>query len=164
MRIFILSIMCALMYIASTAYQQAVAGGYNGKHCFKCTINNYYESDVPGPQGPQGEPGIAGADGLDGKNYLGDDISDDDIQEVFAGATAMAGIDFDSTTKKLQLGISLSGFGSANNVGIGVGQVLEFGQKQDLLFSFKTLVDEVEIDGDSERPWVAAAVWKVNLE
>lgn len=159
MRIFILAVGGAIAFLAVTALQQVYASGYNNhKHCFKCTINNYYESDIPGPQGPQGEPG------LDGTNYLGDDISSSDIREVFAGATAMSGIDFDSTTKKLQLGISLSGFGSANNVGVGIGQVIEFGDSQDLLFSFKTLVDEVEIDNKSRRPWVASAIWKVNLK
>ena len=111
----------------------------------------------PGPQGPQGEPG------LDGKDYLSEGISDEDVREVFAGAMAIAGIDFTNTTDKTQFGLSAAGFGSANNIGIGIGQVWDSDDIGDILFSFKTLVDEVELDGQSERPWVASAVWKVQL-
>lgn len=90
-------------------------------------------------------------------------MSDEDIREVFAAGAAIAGLDFDSTTNKTQFGVSIAGFGDANNVGIGIGQVWDSDDMGDVLFSFKTVVDEVELDGDSHRPWVGSAVWKVDL-
>ena len=119
-----------------------------------------------GETGPQGEAGLAGADGRDGKDALNDEDywTDDELDEMFAASTAMAGIDFDSTTDKLQLGVALGGYGSEQQGAIGIGKVWNNDNVGDVLFSFKTTLKEVGRDSDEKRPWVAAATWKVRLE
>ena len=114
----------------------------------------------PGPPGPQGPPG------MDGKDYLHDDSawSDHDLDNMFAASTAMAGIDFDSTTSKLQLGTAFGGYGGEIQGAIGIGKVLDNKKFGDILVSFKTTFDEVGRSGDEKRPWVASATWKIKLE
>lgn len=116
-----------------------------------------------GPPGADGVDGIDGTNGLDGKDWLnGDNWSDDDLNEVFAATTAMAGIDFDSTTSKLQLGVAIGGYGGEEQAALGIGKVLDNKKFGDILISFKTTINESGRDDD--RPWVASAVWKVKIE
>ena len=129
--------------------------------------------EVPGPPGPQGEPGESikgdkgdtgapGVDGIgvagaDGKDYMDSNtLSDDDISELFAGATAMAGLDFDSTTTKTQVGLAVGFYDGEDSLAIGVGKVWDSERMGDVLFSLKTTVDEL----NGHRPVVGAAIWK----
>lgn len=116
-----------------------------------------------GQDGQDGIPGIQGIAGLDGTNWLDENHywSDDELDEAFAAATAMAGIDFDNTTEKLQLGLAIGSYGGEEQVAIGVGKVFNSDQMGDILFSFKTTIQEY--GRDDNRPWVGSAVWKVNL-
>ena len=124
------------------------------------------EQGEPGPQGEQGiqgEQGVAGVDGIDGAagidgvDYMNsNDLSDDDVSELFAGATAMAGLDFDSTTYKTQVGIAAGFYDGENSLAIGIGKVWDSDRVGDVLFSLKTTVDEL----NGHRPVVGAAIWK----
>jgi len=124
------------------------------------------EQGEPGPQGEQGiqgEQGVAGVDGIDGAagidgvDYMNsNDLSDDDVSELFAGATAMAGLDFDSTTYKTQIGIAAGFYDGENSLAIGIGKVWDSDRVGDVLFSLKTTVDEL----NGHRPVVGAAIWK----
>ena len=147
-------------------------------YCAVCIVGEQGEKGDRGPRGPrgytgatgetgpQGETGLAGADGRDGKDALNDDDywTDDELDEMFAASTAMAGIDFDNTTDKLQLGVALGGYGSEQQGAIGIGKVWNNDNVGDVLFSFKTTLNEVGRDSDEKRPWVAAATWKVRFE
>lgn len=126
----------------------------------------------PGAVGLTGVAGLNGTDGRDGldgsaglslteqKNYLDSQgyWTDDEISEVFAAATAMSGLDFDSTTTKTQIGIAVGGYDSEQNMAVGIGKVWDSDRMGDILFSFKTVVQESG-RGDA-RPWVGSAVWK----
>lgn len=127
---------------------------------FAAAAGPYYEHEPePGPPGPQG---IAGLDGSDGKDYLdGTNWSDDEITEMFAAATAMSGLDFDSTTNKTQFGIAIGGYDGEENLAIGIAQVWDSDTVGDTLFSLKTTVKES--GHNDKRPWVASAVWKVDF-
>jgi len=124
------------------------------------------EQGEPGPQGEQGiqgEQGVAGVDGIDGAagidgvDYMNSNsLSDDDVSELFAGATAMAGLDFDSTTYKTQIGIAAGFYDGENSLAIGIGKVWDSDRVGDVLFSLKTTVDEL----NGHRPVVGAAIWK----
>jgi Collagen triple helix repeat (20 copies) len=145
------------------------------------------EQGPPGPQGEQGPKGdkgdkgdtggagLAGVDGLNGtdgldgaagvsltehRDYLDDQgyWTDDEIAEVFAAATAMSGLDFDSTTTKTQIGIAIGGYDGEENMAIGVGKVWDSQRMGDVLFSFKTTIEES--GRGNARPWVGSAVWK----
>lgn len=146
--------------------------------------NNPCEVPIPGPQGEQGpkgdkgdpgEPGIqgsagtagiAGLNGVDGlsltehKNYLDDQgyWTDQEISELFAASTAMSGLDFDSTTTKMQIGIAIGGYDGEENMAVGIGKVWDSDKMGDILFSFKTTVQES--GANNARPWVGSAVWK----
>ena len=87
--------------------------------------------------------------------------TDKEITEVFAASTAMSGLDFDSTTNKLQLGLAIGGYGSEENLAVGIGKVWDSDRIGDVLFSFKTTVDTS--GRNNERPWVGSAGWKVTL-
>ena len=141
----------------------------------------------PGPPGPQGEPGIDGIDGIDGvdgingidglagiagtnglnltevNNYLDEQgyWTNSEISEMFAASSAMSGLDFDSTTNKLQLGLSIGGYGSDTDMAVGIAKSWDSDKTGDVLFSFKTNV--LQSGKDSERPWTASAVWKVQI-
>jgi len=107
--------------------------------------------------GPKGDPGVAGVDGIDGKDYLNSDtLSDDEISELFAGATAMAGLDFDSTTTKTQVGLAVGYYDGEDSLAIGIARVWDSERMGDVLFSIKTTVDEL----NGHRPIVGAAIWK----
>jgi len=110
--------------------------------------------------------GLAGADGRDGKDALNDEDywTDDELDEMFAATTAMAGLDFTNTTNKLQLGAALGGYGSESQGAVGIAKVLDNDSFGDILLSFKTTLKEVGRDGNEKRPWVAAATWKVKLD
>ncbi|MHA1806205.1 MAG: collagen-like triple helix repeat-containing protein [Candidatus Thorarchaeota archaeon] len=124
---------------------------------------------VAGQDGQDGVAGVAGVNGLDGaaglnlteqKNYLDSQgyWTDSEISETFAAATAMSGLDFDSTTTKLQLGIAVGGYDGEENMAIGIGKVWDSNDMGDILFSFKTTVQES--GRNDARPWVGSAVWK----
>jgi hypothetical protein len=127
---------------------------------------NQGDSGNPGTAGMDGIAGAAGTNGLDGsagiqgspgKDYLdSNSMSDDDISELFAGATAMAGLDFDSTTTKTQVGIAVGFYDGEDSMAIGIGKVWDSDQMGDILFSVKTTVDEL----NGHRPVVGAAIWK----
>jgi hypothetical protein len=110
--------------------------------------------------------GLAGADGRDGKDALNDEDywTDDELDQMFAASTAIAGIDFDSTTSKLQLGAALGGYGSEHQGAIGIAKVWDNDTMGDVLLSFKTTLQEVGRNDNEKRPWVAAATWKIKLE
>ena len=146
-------------------------------YCVVCIVNGGEKGDkgdrgprgykgATGEAGVDGVDGLAGADGRDGKDALNDEDywTDDELDEMFAASTAMAGIDFDNTTDKLQLGVALGGYGSEQQGAIGIGKVWNNDNVGDVLFSFKTTLKEVGRDSDEKRPWVAAATWKVRLE
>lgn len=140
--------------------------------------------EVPGPKGDKGDKGdtgdtgLAGAaglagtngvNGLDGaagvgltehRNYLDSQgyWTDEEISEVFAASFAMSGLDFDSTTTKLQLGIAVGGYDGEENMAIGIAKVWDSQNVGDVLFSFKTTVQES--GASNARPWVGSAVWK----
>ena len=146
-------------------------------YCVVCIVNGGEKGDkgdrgprgykgATGEAGVDGVDGLAGADGRDGKDALNDEDywTDDELDEMFAASTAMAGIDFDNTTDKLQLGVALGGYGSEQQGAIGIGKVWNNDNVGDVLFSFKTTLNEVGRDSDEKRPWVAAATWKVRFE
>jgi len=141
-------------------------------YCAFCIVNGGGEDGADGADGTNGtngvdgEDGLAGINGTDGKDYLHDDDSwsNDDLDQMFAASTAMAGIDFDSTTSKLQLGVALGGFNGENQGAVGIGKVWNNDTVGDVLFSFKTTIDEVGRSSDEARPWVASAVWKVRID
>ena len=121
------------------------------------------EQGPQGEQGIQGEQGVAGVDGIDGAagidgvDYMNsNELSDDDVSELFAGATAMAGLDFDSTTYKTQVGVAAGFYDGENSLAIGIGKVWDSDRVGDVLFSLKTTVDEL----NGHRPVVGAAIWK----
>jgi len=131
--------------------------------CWHCEA----EQGPPGADGIDGVDGIdgeAGLNGVDGKDFLHDDDawSDDDLDQMFAASTAMAGIDFDSTTSKLQLGVAIGGYGGEQQGAVGIGKVLNNDKFGDVLVSFKTTIEETGRDDD--RPWVASATWKVRIK
>jgi autotransporter adhesin len=90
-------------------------------------------------------------------------LSSGDFDQMFAAGFAMSGIDFTNTTNALQLGIGVGGWGGEVQTAIGAGLLLDSDSVGDILVSFKTTVEEVEVGDDKHRPWVAAAVWKVKL-
>lgn len=127
------------------------------------------EQGEQGPKGDSGDSGLAGTNGLDGaagvsltehRDYLDERgyWTDDEVSEIFAAATAMSGLDFDSTTTKTQIGIAIGGYAGEENMAIGVGKVWDSQRMGDVLFSFKTTIDES--GRDDARPWVGSAVWK----
>ena len=122
------------------------------------------QDGADGVDGIDGEAGLNGVDGKDGKNAFDDSDywSDDDLDEMFAASTAMAGIDFDSTTSKLQLGVAVGGYGGEQQGAVGIGKVLNNDKFGDVLVSFKTTIEET--GRDDERPWVASATWKVRID
>ena len=153
----------------------------DGGHCKYLCQGEQGEQGQPGPpgeQGPKGDmggiglTGAAGANGVDGlngsagvsltehRNYLDDQgyWTDDEISEMFAAATAMSGLDFDSTTTKTQIGIAIGGYDGEENMAIGVGKVWDSQRMGDILFSFKTTIEES--GRGNARPWVGSAVWK----
>ncbi len=151
------------------------------------TTNSFANGDEgeQGPPGPQGPPGIDGVDGVDGvdginginglaganglnltetRNYLDEQgyWTDSETSEMFAASSAMSGLDFDSTTNKLQLGLALGGYGSDTDMAVGIAKNWDSDKTGDVLFSFKTTVRES--GHDDKRPWAAAAVWKLNIK
>jgi hypothetical protein len=147
----------------------------DGGHCKFLCQGEQGEQGEQGPKGDKGDTGMAGADGVDGaagvagaaglnltetKNYLDDEgyWTNDEISEVFAASTAMSGLDFDSTTTKLQIGLAIGGYDGEENMAIGVGKVWDSDRMGDVLFSFKTTVQEA--GQGNARPWVGSAVWK----
>ena len=171
-------ILVALITVVGMVFLLAFSGNAKADvYCAVCIVNGGEKGDrgprgprgytgATGETGPQGETGLAGADGRDGKDALNDDDywTDDELDEMFAASTAMAGIDFDNTTDKLQLGVALGGYGSEQQGAIGIGKVWNNDNVGDVLFSFKTTLNEVGRDSDEKRPWVAAATWKVRFE
>ena len=146
-------------------------------YCAVCIVNGGEKGDrgprgprgytgATGETGPQGEAGLAGADGRDGKDALNDDDywTDDDLGEMFAASMAISGIDFTNTTEALQIGVGVGGWGDDVEAAIGVGYLADIDATGDILFSFKTTVEEVGPSGDEHRAWVGAAVWKVRIE
>lgn len=109
--------------------------------------------------------GEDGADGLDGVDYLNENFLDqNDFDEMFAAGFALSGIDFTNTTNALQLGVGVGGFGNEIQTAVGVALLVDSDKMGDVLFSFKTLVEEVGLDdGNEHRPWSASAVWKVKI-
>jgi len=122
------------------------------------------EQGPPGADGIDGIDGEAGLNGTDGKDYLHDDNawSDDDLDQMFAASTAMAGIDFYPGTDKLQLGVAIGSYGGEQQGAVGIGKMLNNDSFGDILVSFKTTIDEVGRDND--RAWVASATWKVRIK
>jgi len=118
--------------------------------------HHYCDDLIPGIQGEQGEQGEQGIAGIDSG------WTDSEITEMFAASSAMSGLDFDSTTNKLQLGLALGGYGSQTDLAVGVAKNWDSDKTGDVLFSFKTTLQESGDDG--KRPWVVGAVWKVNLQ
>jgi len=165
-------ILVAVITVVGMIFLLAFSGKVKADvYCVYCVVNGG-EQGPRGPRGytgkagPQGEAGLAGADGRDGKDALNDSDywTDDELDEMFAATTAMAGIDFDSTTSKLQLGAALGGYGSESQGAVGIAKVWDNNTMGDVLFSLKTTLKEVGRDGDEKRPWVAAATWKIKLE
>lgn len=115
------------------------------------------DTGMKGMTGAAGAVGAAGVAGVDGKDYMNSDtLSDDEISELFAGATAMAGLDFDSTTTKTQVGLAVGYYDGEDSLAIGIGKVWDSEKMGDVLFSLKTTVDEL----NGHRPVVGAAIWK----
>ena len=172
-------ILVALITVVGMVFLLAFSGNAKADvYCAVCIVGEQGEKGDRGPRGPrgytgatgetgpQGEAGLAGADGRDGKDALNDDDywTDDELDEMFAATTAMAGLDFTNTTNKLQLGAALGGYGSESQGAVGIGKVLDNDSFGDILLSFKTTLKEVGRDGNEKRPWVAAATWKVKLD
>ena len=115
------------------------------------------DTGMKGMTGAAGIDGVDGIAGVDGKDYMdADTLSDDEISELFAGATAMAGLDFDSTTTKTQVGLAVGYYDGEDSLAIGIGKVWDSERVGDVLFSLKTTVDEL----NGHRPIVGAAIWK----
>jgi len=115
--------------------------------------HHYCDDLIPGIQGEQGEQGVAGTNG---------GWTDSEITEMFAASSALSGLDFDSTTNKLQLGLALGGYGSQSDLAFGIAKSWDSDKTGDVLFSFKTTLQESGKDG--ERPWTVSAVWKVDIK
>lgn len=168
-------ILVAVITVVGMIFLLAFSGNAKADvYCVVCIVDGEKgDKGDRGPRGPrgykgetgsQGETGLAGADGRDGKDALNDDDywTDDELDEMFAASIAMAGIDFDSTTSKLQLGAALGGYGSEHQGAVGIGKVWDNDTFGDILMSFKTTINET--GHNSHRPWVASATWKVRIE
>lgn len=167
MRVFILAILGAMCFLGFTAFQEARAGNFCN-FCIVGPAGPQGEQGEQGEQGPVGPIGLTGAAGIsetDIDNYLDENHywTDDDISEMFAASSAMAGIDFTNTTNALQLGIGFGGFGGEVTTAIGAGLLYDSDAVGDILFSYKTTVEEIGPSGDEHRAWAASAVWKVKI-
>ena len=104
----------------------------------------------------QGEPGIDGVDGLDGVDgYNGMDIgiSSSDFAEGLSLSFAMAGMDFTSTTTKLQLGVSGGWYDGENAAAFGVAQVVDSANFGDVMLALKVGVANSETGGSVSAVW-----------
>ena len=172
-------ILVAVITVVGMVFLLAFSGNAKADvYCAVCIVGEQGEKGDRGPRGPrgytgatgetgpQGEAGLAGADGRDGKDALNDDDywTDDDLGEMFAASMAISGIDFTNTTEALQLGVGCGGWDDDVECAIGVGYLADIDATGDILFSFKTTVEEVGPSGDEHRAWVGAAVWKVKIQ
>ena len=165
-----LTVLITLIFLSFYILPAAASGGHDDEDG---------EQGPPGPTGPEGPvgpPGPEGPPGNDGittienfnltetKNYLETKgyWTDSEVSEMFAASSALAGLDFDSTTNKLQLGLSVGGYGSQTDMAVGIAKSWDSDKTGDVLFSFKANVQEV--GHDNKRPWTASAVWKLNLK
>ena len=84
---------------------------------------------IDGINGTNGIDGSAGLNGKDGKDlYDSNTWSDDDISEMFAASAAMAGLDFDSTTTKTQLGVAVGFYDGEDSMKFGANAGFALGE------------------------------------
>jgi len=162
-----LTILALLIFLSFYILPAAANGGHEGP------------PGPPGPAGPEGPVGPTGPEGPPGNNGITTvehfnltEIenynktkgywTNSEISEMYAATSALSGLDFDSTTNKLQLGISAGGYGSQTDLAVGIAKSWDSDKTGDVLFSFKTNLQES--GHDDKRPWTASAVWKLNLK
>jgi hypothetical protein len=113
------------------------------------------EPGVDGVDGVDGQDGIDGIDGIDGFNGMDIGLSESDFAQGLSLAFAMSGMDFTSTTTKLQVGFSGAWYDGENSVALGVAQVIDSDTFGDVLLSLKMGT------ANSHTAGVVSAVWKI---
>ena len=109
-------------------------------------LNIANASGWQGPPGPPGADGIDGLDGMDGKcDCSGRQLSDDDLDAIFAGAMAADAVNFSFGTRKKQFGIGVATYSGRNAVSVGVGWLVET-EEMEYLLSLKAAVTDQKND------------------
>ena len=149
MKIYIILFLAAALF---TVHMQANATGEWWEH-----DHPHEHESTPGTNGVNGVDGQDGVDGVDGIDGIDLGISSEEFAQGLTMGFAAAGMDFTSTTTKLQLGISVAHFDGENGYALGVARVIDSESFGDVLYSLKF----TGCDGCSKNAVVGSAVWNV---
>jgi hypothetical protein len=125
--------LCLLTILLVFVVSHAQATGW-GNH------DHPHEHETEPPvNGVDGMDGANGVDGMDGADGLDLGVSSEEFAQGLSLSLAAAGMDFTSTTTKLQLGISASWYDGENGLAVGVAQVVDWDTVGDTMLSLKLM-------------------------
>lgn len=142
-------ILCVLIILSTFLIERANATGDWWEHDHP----HEHESE-PTVNGVNGVDGQDGADGVVDYGKLDLGISDEEFAQGLSMGIAAAGMDFTSTTTKLQLGVSASWYDGENGFAVGVAQVVDWDTVGDTMLSLKLM----GCNGCSKTAGVVSAV------